>query len=134
MFWKIFAFCLFCATLQGEIVKIDEEDMRNLRASNPIALFLLPTQYAFSQAAQTAKEQGYRYFSPIYYECNLHESVTKAFFDPPEEGVLLDYEDEWIRIDLYAYFDPPDSWNVFDTNDYLLYLCDQEIDLHPEDE
>ena len=103
--------------------------MRALRASDPTALLMLPPQYAFSQAAQCAVENGYRYFSIIFYECTLGANKTTAHFEPASNnGVLLEYKDEWIFVEFYGYFDSPDSVDVIDAYAYTIYLGEHEID------
>ncbi len=110
---------IFAFSLSAEIAKLDEEDLRNLRAADPITLHSLPPMYAFSQAAQHAMENGYRYFAFVFYECTFGGYKTTAHFEPPDSsGVLLEYEDEWIRVEYLAYFDPPDSLDVFDADGY----------------
>ncbi len=119
------------SSLSAEIIKLDEEDLRALRASDPTALLMLPPQYAFSQAAQTAAEQGYRYFSLVFYDCTLGENKTSAQFQPSStNGVLLEYKDEWILVEFYAYFDDPGTVDVIDAFAYTIYLCEHEIDLY----
>lgn len=132
--WMAFALCSF-SFLCAEIFKLDEEDLRNLRASDPLDLMVMPPKYAFSQTAQCAKEYGYRYFAFVFYECTFGEYKTTAHFEPPSTpGVLLEYVDEWIRVEFYAYFDPPDTFDVFDAHRYVFYIADHEIDLDEEEE
>jgi hypothetical protein len=110
--------------LSAEIFKFDDEDMRDLRASDPYDLFVFPGNYAFSQAMQLSKENGYRYFSFVFYDCNLEPLQTTAYFNPPSaSGEVLCYDDEWISLEIIGYLYPPD-----DTLDYTIILGDQEID------
>lgn len=115
----------FAFALPAKIVKLDEEDLRDLRAFDPLTLLSLPPMYAFSQAAQSSVENGYRYFAFVYYECTFGPYKTNAHFEPPSnEGILLEYVDEWIRIEYYGYFDPPDSPDVFDVESYAIEFGD----------
>ncbi len=116
---KLLTSLFLICSLSADIIKLDEEDLRVLRAANPLVLLVLPPTYAFSQASQHAQENGYRYFAFVYYECKFGSYKTTAHFEPPSNsGVLLEYEDDWIRIEYFAYFDPPDSLDVFEAGDY----------------
>ena len=130
MIKTILALTLSIAPLSAEIIKLDEEDLRALWVSDPTALLMLPPQYAFSQAAQCAVENGYRFFSIVFYDCVLGSSKTTANFESAStNGVLLEYKDEWLLVEFYAYFDPPDSPDVIDAFAYIINICDREIDL-----
>ena len=135
MLRKILCFLFCLSALSAEIFKLDEEDLRNFLLTDRMQLLTLPPKYAFSQAAQYAHEYGYRYFALISYECCFGDYLTHARFPLPDQtGVLLDYQDDWIHIELFAYFDPSEDPNIFDSNQYIFCLWDQKIDLSQEEE
>ncbi|MBS0625915.1 MAG: hypothetical protein JSS32_07690 [Verrucomicrobia bacterium] len=117
------------SSLKSEIAKFDEEDMRLLLASDPIALFTFPPIYAFSQGVQLAKENGYRYFSFIYYEGNFNQFKTVTHFKPKiGTGKVLKYEDRWMYLEIVGYTEPPKEREVFDVNHYRVLFYDDDID------